>query len=82
VDAYSDPSKTICKHSEDLCDSTILGPLIRAFKRVGVCPEASSLMNMSLRRIKGLLGGVLTVCLKGLRSGKEAMAFDYICGVL
>ncbi|KAF8426734.1 hypothetical protein EV426DRAFT_592602 [Tirmania nivea] len=74
IDKYNDPSKTVCVHKENLCDSTTFGYLTRAFKSIGVYPEASGLMNMSLGHIKKLIDGVLTVGLSELYFGKLELA--------
>jgi len=70
VDKYSDPSRVVCKHREDLCDSTSLGSITRAFKSIRIYPEASGLMDMALGHIKSLIDGVLTVSPKELYFGK------------
>ena len=75
IEKYSDPSEAICKHKEfkDICDSTTLGYLIRAFKNAKIYPEASNLMDMPLGHIKSHINRVLTISIcsrTDLYSGK------------
>jgi len=75
IDKYSDPSKPVCKHQgfQGLCDSTTLGYLTRAFKSAKIYPEASSLVDMSLERIRSLIAGIRMVLvgpIADLYSGK------------
>jgi len=72
IDKYSDPSKVVCKHREDLCDSTSLGSITRAFKSAKIYPDASKLMNMSLEHIKCHTSGIRMVPIADWYSGKVA----------
>ena len=72
---YGDPSRTVCTHKVELCDTTSFGAIARAFNRIGIYPlysEATSLKNKSLRDTKSLIDGVFTINSEGLYFEKPA----------
>ena len=58
IEHYSNPEANLCKFRDPCCDAMMLGLIFRAFRKIKIYPEASTItksvqeVNLSLRGIK------------------------------